>query len=100
MDIKYKIVEVWPENLTFVIRYYTDFLTEEMLAVDDNRRPDGTPVRCRTDVSHNIPFLETEEEKRDFLESLKILGPLEYFVRQEKIIKEKDYVQDLSLIHI
>lgn len=55
MNIHYKIVELWPDDHLIVVRYWTDLVTEEMLASDPNRKEDGTPVRCRTDVSLNLP---------------------------------------------
>ena len=55
MNIHYKIVELWPDDHLIVARYWTDNITEEMLASDTNRKEDGTPVRCRTDVSLNLP---------------------------------------------
>lgn len=62
MNIHYKIVEVWPDTHSMVVRYYTDLITEESLASDDNRNPDGSPVRCRTDVSILVPTPEPTEE--------------------------------------
>lgn len=51
MNIHYKIVEVWPEIHSIVVRYWTDILSEEYLASDTNRKEDGTPYRCRSDAS-------------------------------------------------
>ncbi len=51
MNIHYKIVEVWPSDHQIVVRYWTDVLSEEFLASDSNRKEDGTPVRCRSDVA-------------------------------------------------
>jgi hypothetical protein len=56
MNIHYKIVEVWPNNHLIVARYWTDVLSEESLASDTNRKQDGTPVRCRSDVSLTLPI--------------------------------------------
>ena len=44
--IKYKIVEVNEAEHSLVVRYYTDKITEESLAVDIL---DGVIRRCRTD---------------------------------------------------
>jgi hypothetical protein len=55
MNIHYKIVELWPDDHLIVVRYWTDNLSEEFLASDSNRKEDGTPVRCRTDVSLTLP---------------------------------------------
>jgi hypothetical protein len=56
MNIHYKIVEVWPNDHLIVARYWTDVLSEEFLASDSNRKEDGTPVRCRSDVSITLPI--------------------------------------------
>jgi len=56
MNIHYKIVEVWPNDHLIVARYWTDELSEEFLASDSNRNEDGTPVRCRSDVSLTLPI--------------------------------------------
>ena len=56
MNIHYKIVEVWPNDHLIVARYWTDILSEESLASDTNRKEDGTPVRCRSDVSITLPI--------------------------------------------
>jgi hypothetical protein len=68
MNIHYKIVELWPNDHLIVARYWTDVLTEEMLASDSNRREDGTPVRCRSDVSLNLPIpVPTGNDLNEFL---------------------------------
>jgi hypothetical protein len=62
MNIHYKIIELWPNDHLIVARYWTDNITEEMLASDGNRKEDGTPVRCRTDVSFNLSVPPEEGE--------------------------------------
>jgi hypothetical protein len=59
MHIKMKIIEVHPSEHSVVVRYFSDVMTEEKLATHDGqgniaRRPDGSPVRCRTDQNVNI----------------------------------------------
>ena len=62
-DIKYKIVEIDEQNQLMVVRYWTDWLTEEELAIDSNRKPDGTIVRCKTDYTINIwDHMKTQED--------------------------------------
>ena len=95
MDIKYKIVEVWPKDLVFVVRYYSDKITEEMLACDDNRRPDGTPVRCKTDVSLDIPLLESDEDREKFFKRMKLISPVDYLKRQEIILENENRFSDI-----
>jgi len=67
MNIHYKIVELWPNDHLIVARYWTDKLTEEMLASDSNRKENGTPVRCRSDISINLSVPPQEGEELDKL---------------------------------
>jgi hypothetical protein len=56
-NIKYRVIDVDEKESRFVVRYYTDILTEEFLSgfKDDDGNPkcgpDGKPISCRTDVS-------------------------------------------------
>ena len=59
MKLHYKIVEVWPEDQLIVVRYWTDAITEEYLnsnKEDLNRREDGSPIRCRSDLALSLPI--------------------------------------------
>jgi hypothetical protein len=67
MIIKYKIVEVWPNDHLIVVRYYTDKISEQSLASFPDMKPDGTPVRCRTDVSISIPIPEPSADELEKL---------------------------------
>ena len=53
MNLKYKIVEVNTNEHSIVVRFYTDIITEEMLATDVL---DGVIRRCKTDYSFDLPF--------------------------------------------
>ena len=83
MNIHYKIVEVWPSDHLIVARYWTDEITEEFLASDSNRKDDGTPVRCRTDVSISLPIPEPSSEK--IYEIIQKSVPLAFLESLEKI---------------
>jgi hypothetical protein len=63
MNLHYKIVEVWPNDHLIVVRYWTDVVTEEHLAHPGERRPDGSPWRCRSDVSITLPLPTPTDEK-------------------------------------
>ena len=63
MQIHYKIVEVWPQDHLIVARYWTDLLSEIDLASDPNRKDDGSPHRCRTDVSISLPIPAPQDEE-------------------------------------
>jgi len=67
MNLYYKIVEVWPQDHLVVIRYWTDALSEEFLASNDIRKEDGTPERCRSDVSVTLPIPAPEGEELEKL---------------------------------
>jgi len=54
MILKYKIVEVWPNEHQIVVRYYTDIVTENDLALGYDQ--DGNITRCRTDVPITLPI--------------------------------------------
>ena len=52
MIIKYKIIELNASEHAIVVRYYTERITEAMLAVDVL---DGVIRRCRTDYAIDLP---------------------------------------------
>ena len=100
MKIKYKIVENYPSEYQVVVRYYTDMITEQELnvipygdvAYDDSLKDDGTPKRCRSDVSLDlpIPLPSVDELNRLFL----INAPVVWLEKLEKI---KDPTIDTSM---
>ena len=55
MNIHYKIVEVWPSDHLIVARYWTDVISEKYLDSNQGTRDDGSPWRCRSDVSITLP---------------------------------------------
>ena len=79
----YKIIEANEEEQSITVRYWTDFLSEEELAADNNRNPDGTPVRCRTDYNFNIwdNTKTTEEIEKMIVSSF----PREWFLLKYEI---------------
>lgn len=86
MNIHYKIIEVWPNDHLFVVRYYTDNLNEEMLisANDYNRREDGSPMRCRTDVAIDMPIPALEGKE---LENLILYNsPISFLRKMEDVL--------------
>jgi hypothetical protein len=95
MNIHYKIVEAWPNDHLIVARYWTDILTEEMLASDSSRKEDGKPVRCRTDVSMNLPIPVPTVEELDKI--LKTGAPTGWLKMMEDVINP-DINTDLSSV--
>lgn len=91
ISIKYKIIELVPEEHSITVRFFTDKITEDMLATEFNnegdivRRNDGSPLRCRTDYFINImktPTPSIDEVK----EMIKLNAPAEWLYMQEQIL--------------
>lgn len=61
MLVKYKIVEVWPQDHLIVARFWTDKISEEDLLY--SRDENGNITRCRSDVSISVPIPEPSEEE-------------------------------------
>jgi len=95
MNIYYKIVEVWPNDHLIVARYWTDLISEEFLASDDQRNDQGKPIRCRSDVAITLPIPAPQGEELDKL--IVTNAPRDWLIRMEKIV---DPNVDTSLDHI
>lgn len=104
--MKYRIISTDPENHSIVVRYYTDILTEDMLAAEFDypidgspktirRLADGIPERCRTDYNYNI--WNVRATKEDIEKYIIDSAPLEWFEMQHKIL---DPQTDTSLSQI
>lgn len=89
MNLKYKIIEVYPEQHSIVVRFYTDVITESMLAVDVL---DGVIRRCRTDFNIDLPFpAPTGDALAELIVSK---APKEWLATQEAVLNP---VLDTSL---
>ncbi len=85
--IKFKIVSVNEAEHSFVVRFYSDLITEEMLAVDVL---DGVIRQTRTDVSIDLPSpLPTG---RDLINFVMIHAPKHWIEKQEDLLKPKQKV--------
>jgi hypothetical protein len=68
MNIHYKIVEVWPNDHLIVARYWTDVISEKFLDSNQGMKDDGSPWRCRSDVSITVPVpAPTGKELEDLI---------------------------------
>lgn len=76
MKIKYKILSINHNEHSIEVRYYTDTLTEEFLAVDSNKREDGTPTRCRLD--YNITLYKYPIEWEEIEQTIKDNAPIQW----------------------
>ena len=60
MQVKYRIINVDAAQHSIVVRYFTDTITEDMLASSKDvdgvieRTSDGYPVKCQTDYNINV----------------------------------------------
>lgn len=84
--VRYKVIEA--NSNSIVVRYYTDLVTEEYLAVQKN--PDGTIARCRTDVNISLPIPTTESYINDLI---KYSCMKEWLLAEEKLINNDPSVQ-------
>lgn len=90
MQIKYRIIKIHPEDHSITVRYYTDVLTEDKLAVNYDtfgnivRNQDGTPTNCRTDYYINV-FKVPSPTPEEIDELAKRSAPVEWLNMQEFI---------------
>lgn len=89
MNLKYKIIEVYPEQHSIVVRFYTDVITEEMLATDVLN---GVIRRGRTDFNIDLPFpAPTGDALKELIVSK---APSDWLATQEAVLNP---VLDTSL---
>lgn len=96
MKIYYRILSVYENEGNIVIRYFTDFLTEEELAIskdiDDQIIYDanGYPQSCRTD--YNITLYENlNPTEEDIKKIARVNVPIGWFRVQENIKSNSNY---------
>jgi len=95
MNIHYKIVEVWPDEHLIVVRYWTDLISEESLASDDQRNDQGKPIRCRSDVAITLPI--PSPQGKDLERLILKSAPRNWFFTLESV---KNPNVDTNLDHI
>lgn len=104
MFIKYRILKRNESDNTLEIRYFTDVVTEDMLASffdsEGNiiRTQDGYPERCRTDVCVNIEIPNPTEEDIHTLAKNNALSQwlkLKEDIVLKKVVIESKYVNKM-----
>lgn len=80
--IKYKIIEVNPVEHSIVVRFYSDVITETMLAIQSDDA--GNVLRARTDYSIDLPIPAPTGVELDQLISL--CAPTVWLKAQEDIL--------------
>lgn len=68
--LEYRVVETYPEERLFVVRFLCDFMSEHELKSDPRDDENGVPLRCRTDVSIEVPLEYGKEISEEELEAL------------------------------
>lgn len=102
MEVKYRIIKVDPEEHSITVRYFTDKITEKMLAMELDSEGNavldeqGYPTRCRTDYHINI-FQAPSPPQEDVIKIINQNAPIDWFILQESI---KDPNIDTSLSSI
>ena len=91
INIKYRVLYVDEASHSMTVRYYTDNVTEDDLALmrDDANRiirgGDGKPVRCITD--YNISVFETPTpSKEKILDLIMINAPHDFLKMKEDVL--------------
>lgn len=94
MNIKYRVLSTDEQETSFVIRYFTDLITEEELNVEYDIDGDivydsnGYPLKCRTD--YNISIVNSNEVTKDNV-NIRIIecAPVDWLKNLEEIKKGK-----------
>ena len=93
MNVKFRILQIDPNEHSVVVRYYTDIVTEDYLATSKNadgsiiKTPDGYPERCRTD--YNINIFNTSASEEDIMKQIYLASPRDWLAMHEDIINPK-----------
>jgi hypothetical protein len=91
MEIKFRILDTHPDEHSITVRYYTDIVTEDYLAVSKNndgsiiRTSEGYPVTCRTDYNLNI-FQTPTPSKDEILQYIHRSAPVAWLEMHESIL--------------
>jgi len=92
MEVKYRIIDVDPNQHSIIVRYYTNVLTEDSLAISFNtdgsiaRRADGSPQRCQTDYHINIWKTETPPTEEEIQKIANDSAPYDWFKLKHDIL--------------
>lgn len=93
MNLHYRILSVDEDEFSFVVRYFTDELSEFDLRSDPADLTDP-PVRCRTDYNLNLWREMTEEQLHQHIAQS---APVFWLSRKERAkAKSVEYVQSLA----
>jgi hypothetical protein len=83
MTVYYRVLSVDDKEHTFVVRYWTDKLSEIDLKVDPRDHEDP-PIKCRTD--YNITAWEHDMTPDELHEQIVQSAPKQWFAVKEKAV--------------
>lgn len=92
MEVKYRIIDVDPNQHSIVVRYYTNVLSEDSLATSFNtdgsiaRGTDGSPLRCQTDYNINIWKTDTAPTAEEIQKIANDAAPYDWFKLKHDIL--------------
>ena len=95
MNIHDKIVEVWPQDHLIVARYWTDNVSEQFLSSNQGLKEDGSPYRCRSDVSITLPIPAPEDQE---LEELIMRNAPSYWLKTLEDVMDPNIDTSMSRI--
>lgn len=82
MILKYKIIEVHPEQHSIVVRFYTDLVTEDSLSIQKDES--GKILRGRTDFNIDLPIPAPTGQELDLFISSR--APRAWLETQESVL--------------
>lgn len=91
MNLKYRIISVDTNEHSIIVRYFTDIVTEEMLATELDRHgnailnEDGFPTRCRTDYHINI-FDVPAPSGEELAKIIRYNAPVDWLRLKEQVL--------------
>jgi len=91
MKINYRILSVEEDQHSMVVRYWTDKITEEMLAIEFEpngkirKTKHGWPVRCSTDYNLNF-YNNYDPSKEEVNHYIMKNAPIEWLKLKEEIL--------------
>ena len=88
LNLKYKVIEKNEDFHTITVRYWTDIIDEEDLRWSPNNLADGSPDRCKTDISIMLtPEIKFEEDLHNKIISC---APIQTLKRAEEFKNSTD----------
>jgi hypothetical protein len=96
INVSFRILNTNSKESSLLVRYWTDTITENVLAtsIDVNGdimlTPNGWPISTRTD--YNLNIYNSDYSYESILENIKNACPISFFMLNEKPVNEKNEV--------